>query len=150
MWTDRKTRDLNYRFTDTREPRTNRKLMNGFVQQVVLAYRPGGATAYFKDMRDSLIRCAAVSVNSENSWQQGIVAEGLGGDESVLWRRVWRTELPGYQPDFSTSLVVAVRIREIVILLEFVSLVDKGPVNRAHVDRILKAAINRAAVLDHP
>jgi hypothetical protein len=147
MWTDRKTRDLSYRFTDAREAYTNRKIPNGYAQEVVLAYRPGGAKAYFKDLRDSLTRCATVPFDGGERWEQGILEEGLGGDESVLWRRLWRPAPTAKNQKTATTLVTVVRVREVVLLIEFHSMTGDGTINRAHVDRILKAAINRAAVL---
>jgi hypothetical protein len=144
-WDDRKTADLNYRFTNRREAFTNRAIPDGYVQEVLVTYRPGKAKGYLADVRDALSRCATVPFDDGDRWEQSIVAEGIGGDESLLWRRVYHPAKTAKNQRLQYSEAAVVRIRDVVIVLAFIP-ADGAP-DRGQVDRLVKAAISRAAGL---
>jgi hypothetical protein len=116
---------------------------DGIVWQIISVYRPGGATAFLAEIRAQIARCPTTPDPPNYTREASILAEGFGGDESLLWLRKGIYSGDGaYDENF--DFVALIRFREIVAFLHVLA---NAMNERADADRLISAAITRAAAL---
>jgi hypothetical protein len=117
---------------------------DGTVYHVISAYRPGGAAAYLTEVREQIARCAnTVHDDGVVTLQRSILAEGFAGDESLLWTRKMIYQAGGVH-DENFGFIGVIRFRDYVVLVHTTAKTMDG---RTHADRLLAAAVKRAAAL---
>jgi len=141
-----------YRFTDNRESYTNRKIPDGTAYEVITSYFPGGSEAYLAEQRDMVKRCPKIHYTTppgvedhKESTSYAIVAEHFAGDDALMisqkWSGVYYNTLKT-----DTSFFAVVRIGDALVTINADGW-EQDSADRRHVDRLVAAALRRAAPL---
>jgi hypothetical protein len=143
---------VRFRYTDNRDD-ADRPIEDGDAGESIIAFSPGGATAYIMDLRDQLDRCATVDRGDGHVWYQTIVGDNFDGDESLIWQKNWTGPEPG-GTFTETELIAVVRLGDVLVVVDafgkkvYLDATTRStPVDRALVDRLVAAAVDRARVL---
>jgi hypothetical protein len=126
----RKYVGFRYYFTGGSEP-------DGIGYEVITSYRAGGGEDYIAEVRDGLASRCARYENEDTIFENTIVAERSGGDDSVLTERRMIYKPNGHVSSYYSA---AIRIGDVILFIE-------GPGRREHMDRIVAAALVRAGSL---
>jgi hypothetical protein len=122
------------------------------VYEVIASYPPGGAEAYLTEMRGLVGRCPKITYtpkpgaeDNHESRLYAIVAERFAGDDAVMISKIYSADF-GLGPLKETGYFVLLRFGDIVITIDADGWHPES-VDRAHLDRLVSAAVSRAAAL---
>jgi hypothetical protein len=137
-----------YRFEARYDKVNKRPVPDGTVNEVITAYRAGGASAYVDEVREQITRCATEVIDDffmgdtvPVTWQRTIVAEGFAGDESLIWQRKSRGRYAGRVHE-TNDLIAVIRIGNVVVVVHIG--ISPGLPLRKPIDRLAAAAARRA------
>jgi hypothetical protein len=121
---------------------------DGTVNEVITAYRAGGASAYLNEVREQIARCATEVIDDvfetytvPVTWTRTIVAEGFAADESLIWRRKSSGVYIGRRHE-TNELIAVMRLGDVVVLVHIG--LSPGLPMRDPIDRLAAAAARRA------
>jgi hypothetical protein len=140
-----------YRFVARYDTVNKRPVPDGPVNEVITSYRAGGAVAYLDEVREQVARCQKEVVDQPFldktvavTWTRTIVAENIGGDESLIWRRRSSGIYAGRRHE-TNDMIAVIRLGDVAILIH-IGISPDLPL-RDPIDRLAAAAVRRAA--DH-
>ncbi len=147
----RRDETVTFRFTDVREPYTNRKVPDGDAGEIILVCTPGAAAEYLRQLRAQLTQCATVP-REDVLWRHAVVGTSYAGDESLMWQRTVTQREPSGIRYTATELVAVMRFGDVVVVVDgytenvvLTRTTRTGLVDRALFTRVVTAAAHRAA-----
>jgi len=115
----------------------------GEVAEIVTRYQTGGAAQYLTEISAGVMTCARVD-HSPSVWSEyTIVATGFAGDASMLIMQEEFSPPTTASSGHTISYQAVVRGGDAVLIL-VVSGAESSNAERVHVDRLIKAAVERA------
>jgi hypothetical protein len=138
-----------YRFLARYDTVNKQAVPDGYINEVITSYRAGGASAYLKEVREQIARCATEVYNEDFlnneivvvTLTRTIVAENFAGDDSLIWRRKRSGRYSGRLYE-NNDMIAVIRLGEVVLVVHLG--INPGTPLRAPIDRLAAAAVRRA------